>query len=150
MVSAGLPISRLHLVGHSIGAHLAGHIGRNIQTMTDHDLIIPRITALDPAGMLYYPEFLTKHIRASDAIFVDVIHTDVWNMGTVKPTGTVDFYPNSGWPPQPGCHSNKLHLGNCKLIEPYVVQFVFWFKEINVSKCVCRKMQSQSVLATVG
>lgn len=58
-------------------------------------------TALDPAGPLYY--FVDSHITSSDAKFVDVIHTDMGLYGLAIKVGHVDFFPNYGYRPQPGC-----------------------------------------------
>lgn len=82
---------------------MSGYIGRNIQSMTSQQLILPRISALDPAGPLYYPEVGTTHLRSTDALFVDVIHTDAGFLGSPETTGTVDFWPNGGSRIQPGC-----------------------------------------------
>ena len=41
----------------------------------------------------------------SDALFVDVIHTDAEEFGITKPIGHADFYPNEGTSPQPGCNN---------------------------------------------
>jgi len=59
-----------------------------------------RISALDPAFPLFYPG---THLSASDADFVDVIHTDAWLYGAPTSTGTADFWPNGGTSLQPGC-----------------------------------------------
>lgn len=40
---------------------------------------------------------------SSDAEFVDVIHTDAGIFGFPTSIGHVDFYPNGGISPQPGC-----------------------------------------------
>lgn len=47
----------------------------------------------------------------SDADFVDVIHTCSGVLGFEAPIGTVDFYPNNGTPPQPGCESLQKIFG---------------------------------------
>lgn len=39
----------------------------------------------------------------SDAEFVDVIHTCSAVLGVEGTIGHVDFFPNSGYAPQPGC-----------------------------------------------
>lgn len=46
-------------------------------------------------------------LDASDAVFVDVIHTDAenlaqWGFGTSETCGHLDFWPNDGVQ-QPGC-----------------------------------------------
>ncbi|CAN7991826.1 unnamed protein product, partial [Ixodes pacificus] len=61
---------------------------------------------LDPANALFTNSGV--HLRASDADFVDVIHTNrgkasKWKMGIDKQCGHVDFYPNGG-SRQPGCN----------------------------------------------
>ncbi|XP_018334888.1 lipoprotein lipase-like, partial [Agrilus planipennis] len=56
---------------------------------------------LDPAlpGFIY----LTDRLSRKDADFVDVIHTCGGFLGILSQIGHVDFYPNGGTPPQPGC-----------------------------------------------
>nr|XP_027214576.1 inactive pancreatic lipase-related protein 1-like [Penaeus vannamei] len=102
---ANLDISRVHVVGHSLGAHVAGEHRappRVCQASEDH--------GLDPAGPEFYNQPEENRLDPSDAIFVDVIHT---NAGPVlescvelrrprAPSGHVDFYPNGG-DHQPGC-----------------------------------------------
>lgn len=60
---------------------------------------------MDPAGPLYYPPMMQiiTALSASDARFVDVIHTDAGFLGAPGPTGTVDFWPNDGTRRQFGC-----------------------------------------------
>ena len=86
----------IHVIGHSLGAHLSGHIGRN------SGVKIGRITGLDPARPYFdKPKMRRKRLSKNDADFVDVIHT---NSGELKRgclsipqnIGHVDFYPNGG------------------------------------------------------
>lgn len=63
---------------------------------------IGRITALDPALPLFSEQDFDI-LSKSNAKFVDVIHTCSNILGTITPLGTVDFYPNFGTAPQPGC-----------------------------------------------
>ncbi|KZC03801.1 Venom phospholipase A1 [Dufourea novaeangliae] len=90
-----IDLNTLHVVGHSLGAHIAGHIGRFVS------VTLSRITGLDPALPLFYPS--TCHIRSNDAEAVVILHTDGGFYGTPIDTGTVDFYANKGVSPQPGC-----------------------------------------------
>ncbi|XP_043278158.1 lipoprotein lipase-like isoform X2 [Venturia canescens] len=96
LVQLGCDRKTIHLVGHSLGAQLVGFLGKFSKYS------IPRITGLDPA----YPGFYhlgAEHIDANSAELVDIIHTDGGVYGVASPTGTVDFFPNGGKRPQPGC-----------------------------------------------
>lgn len=61
---------------------------------------------LDPAapGFENIPIHL-PHLNSTNANFVDVIHTTAESVGFIHNIGHVDFYPNSGRAPQPGCDS---------------------------------------------
>ena len=53
MEQNGFYFQGLHGVGHSLGGQLIGHIARAIFKNSKEILKMERITALDPAGMLY-------------------------------------------------------------------------------------------------
>ena len=67
----GLDPANIHIVGHSLGSHVAAHIGRQIQQNGLGK--VGRISALDPAKPLFDS---TNRIGKKDAHFVDVIHTN--------------------------------------------------------------------------
>lgn len=97
MQKLGLKLTTFHIVGNSLGGQMAGFIGRSVIENSNKELIISRITALDPAGPVFYPRnILINSINENDAIFVDVIHGDALYFGTKYSTGTVDFWPNEG------------------------------------------------------
>lgn len=59
---------------------------------------------LDPAGPGFeYVALRSDRLDATDAEFVDVIHTAANTLGYSKPIGHADYYPNGGKNPQPGC-----------------------------------------------
>lgn len=96
--------SMIHIIGHSLGAHIAGYIGERVPG-------IARITGLDPAGPAFEGTDSEVRLDSSDADFVDVIHTDSDSLintdlqpgfGTKQQMGDIDFYPNHG-NNQPGC-----------------------------------------------
>ncbi|XP_026470036.1 endothelial lipase-like [Ctenocephalides felis] len=95
----GADLNRVHLVGHSLGAHAAGYAGSLVTTGK-----LARITGLDPAlpgfRLLSSPD---RRLDLTDAEFVDVIHTCGGVLGYWDPIGHADFYPNGGAPSQPGC-----------------------------------------------
>lgn len=83
----------IHCIGHSLGAHVCGFIGKEIK--------LKRISALDPAGPGYYLASASERLDKTDAYFVDCIHTSA-KFGLQKSIGHKDFYPNGG-SSQPGC-----------------------------------------------
>ncbi|XP_011537578.1 pancreatic lipase-related protein 3 isoform X1 [Homo sapiens] len=93
--------SKVHLIGHSLGAHLAGEAGSRIPGLG-------RITGLDPAGPFFHNTPKEVRLDPSDANFVDVIHTNAarilfeLGVGTIDACGHLDFYPNGG-KHMPGC-----------------------------------------------
>jgi len=99
---AGLDITALHAVGHSLGAHLSGFMGAGVKNGP-----VGRITGLDPAGPEFYQEPESGRLDASDAVFVEAIHSNAGPMldfcvGLKIPLGQVDYFPNGG-DHQPGC-----------------------------------------------
>jgi len=96
----GVEAEDVHIIGHSLGSHIAGYAGERIPGLG-------RISGLDPAEPLFQgmPHFV--RLDPTDALFVDIIHTDAKSIiyggyGLEQPIGHVDFYPNGG-KVQPGC-----------------------------------------------
>ncbi|XP_076647996.1 pancreatic lipase-related protein 3-like isoform X1 [Halictus rubicundus] len=94
MVEHGLNPNKIHIIGHSLGGQVSAHIGFYT------NFVIPRITGLDPAGPMYYTG---RYLKSGDAKFVVIIHTDAGLFGQIYSSGDVDFHPNGGHRPQPGC-----------------------------------------------
>lgn len=67
-----------------------------------------RSKGLDPAFPLYMFSSPSSRLSATDAKFVDVIHTDGGVLGFPWPLGHADFFPNGGIPLQPGCAKQEL------------------------------------------
>ncbi|XP_072938872.1 inactive pancreatic lipase-related protein 1-like [Epargyreus clarus] len=102
LLEAGLPVDKVHVIGHSLGSHVAGYTARELKTK--YNKIVKRLTALDPAFPAFYPDgVMMEHVSERDAEFVDVIHTDAGGYGAPVRTGTADFWPNGGKSIQPGC-----------------------------------------------
>ncbi|XP_019580863.2 pancreatic lipase-related protein 3 [Rhinolophus sinicus] len=101
MKESGYSPSKVHLIGHSLGAHLAGEAGSRTPGLG-------RITGLDPAGPYFHNTPNEVRLDPSDADFVDVIHTNgvrflfEFGAGTINACGHLDFYPNGG-KHMPGC-----------------------------------------------
>lgn len=94
MVNSGLDRKNIHLVGHSLGSHIAGFAGKAFHSLTG--TLVGRISGLDPAGPAFSHEDKNLRLAASDAEFVDVIHTNAGVYGMTSPVGHVDFFPNGG------------------------------------------------------
>ncbi|ESO97125.1 hypothetical protein LOTGIDRAFT_226820 [Lottia gigantea] len=99
------PYSKFHIIGHSLGSHIAGYAGERVHGLG-------RITGLDPAGLCFEKFDIKTRLDPSDASYVDVIHTDAETLfqlafGMAKAIGHTDYYPNGG-KNQPGCP----HIGN--------------------------------------
>ncbi|XP_038629740.1 pancreatic lipase-related protein 2-like isoform X2 [Scyliorhinus canicula] len=96
--------SKVHIIGHSLGGHAAGETGTRIPG-------IGRITGLDPAKPFFKNTPIEVRLDISDAVFVDVIHTNgaplipYLGFGLFEPVGHLDFYPNGG-ELMPGCDKN--------------------------------------------
>ncbi|GFS13714.1 pancreatic triacylglycerol lipase [Elysia marginata] len=102
-------MARVHIIGHSLGAHIAGYAGASTPGLG-------RISGLDPAQPGYHNFSEEVRLDKSDARFVDVIHTDAIPFGTIggygiiEPIGDIDFYPNAGRH-QPGCMDESTYVG---------------------------------------
>ncbi|XP_074603619.1 pancreatic triacylglycerol lipase-like [Brevipalpus obovatus] len=96
----------MYIIGHSLGAHIAGYAGARIKNLG-------RITGLDPAKPYFDGMPLETRLDPTDAAFVDVIHTNSptliqpFGFGSRNIMGDIDYYPNNG-NTQPGCIREKV------------------------------------------
>ncbi|CAI9615177.1 unnamed protein product, partial [Staurois parvus] len=97
----------VYLIGHSLGAHVAGEAGKRQRG-------IGRISGLDAAGPYFENTPAEVRLDPTDAVFVDAIHTDGstdafhLGFGMKQTVGNIDFFPNGGIK-MPGC--DKISFG---------------------------------------
>lgn len=89
-------LKNVTLVGFSLGAHVAGNIGKTLKGE------FPLIIGLDPAGPLISSKNKAYSLCTDDADYVEIIHSDAGSAGMKDAIGHSDFYPNGG-KNQPGC-----------------------------------------------
>ncbi|KAK7579580.1 hypothetical protein V9T40_000209 [Parthenolecanium corni] len=103
----GLDPSRVHLMGHSLGAHISAYAAKAAQKVGLKKKVA-QLTAFDPAQPGFEANPDEVRLVKSDAEFVDVIHTNsrpvipLLGFGLILPTGHIDYYLNGGLI-QPGC-----------------------------------------------
>ncbi|XP_077295230.1 pancreatic lipase-related protein 2-like [Arctopsyche grandis] len=95
--SLGVPYSNIHILGHSLGAHVVGFAGRLSNGTIEY------ITGLDPASPSWTSS--SERLRRTDAKYVEIIHTNIGQLGLLDAIGHNDFYPNGGVQ-MPGCDGN--------------------------------------------
>jgi hypothetical protein len=90
-------LNGVHIIGSSLGAHVAGIAGHILRSDYGIESKIGRITGLDPAGLFYRGRrAVDEKLDKEDAEFVEVIHTNMGQLGLQEVLGHADFYPNGG------------------------------------------------------
>ncbi|CAF1180353.1 unnamed protein product [Rotaria sordida] len=96
----GTKAADFHVIDHSLGSYIAGCAGKRV-------VGLGRISGLDPTGPYFENTDPAVRLDPTDALFVDVIHTDgahnlLLGLGSLQRMGHVDFFPNDGVD-QPNC-----------------------------------------------
>ncbi|KAH9627749.1 hypothetical protein HF086_017292 [Spodoptera exigua] len=91
---SGSRLEDYHIIGHGLGAHQAGIVGRLLGGWVGY------ITA--------FPGWVTNEDRfkPTDGMYTEAIHTNAGLLGYLSPVADVDFYPNGGID-MPGCYSQE-------------------------------------------
>ncbi|RZF45335.1 hypothetical protein LSTR_LSTR010422 [Laodelphax striatellus] len=102
----------VHVIGFSLGAHVAGFVGKSLVQFK-----AKRITGLDPALPLFDDLFNSgSSLSKEDAEFVDVIHSNGGMKGKSFDVGHIDFYANGG-SLQPGCATTNTSCHHVRAVE---------------------------------
>ncbi|XP_055386272.1 pancreatic lipase-related protein 2-like [Condylostylus longicornis] len=90
----------MYLIGHGLGAHVAGAVGESILPNQFNT-----IYGLDPTGTDFVETSTNNRLDPSDAKYVEVVVTDMYYNGfsTNETLGHAQFYPNNGRRVQPSC-----------------------------------------------
>jgi len=154
--SYGLRADLIHLVGHSLGGHSVGKMGRTFQSAHLRGEKVRRITGLDPAGPRFesngYEDALQdlkiNILTAESATFVDVIHSNGGftpsilhaalhlekpRLGYLEQLGHMDFYPDGG-SHQVGCPPTWISLLGGEPTCSHNRALIFYFYSINEKK----------------
>lgn len=128
-INYGLKLKDVEIIGHSLGAHVAGYAGKNLKDIGQ----VHRIVGLDPALPLFKYNNPNSRLDKNDAFYVETIQTNGNKLGFLKPIGKSAFYPNGGQY-QPGCGNDV--FGSCSHSRS-VVYFVeaLWVNNFIVRKC---------------
>ncbi|KAG5869459.1 hypothetical protein JTB14_014463 [Gonioctena quinquepunctata] len=102
LVKWGLQLSTFQLIGHSLGAHIAGITGKNLRSGK-----AARVTGLDPAGPLFSFATADRKIERNDGYMVDILHTNAGLFGIREVLGSIDVWLNGG-SKQPQCTLSKI------------------------------------------
>jgi len=94
--SNGVAYANMVSIGHSLGAHAAGHHGKATPGT------IGSIVGLDPAGPLFSVDTPAQRLHHTDANNVQNIVTNGGTLGLHAAIGNNNFFPNGGQS-QPGC-----------------------------------------------
>lgn len=89
----GIPRRNIHIIGFSMGAHIAGFAGKKFIALNGG--LLGHITGLDPAGPCFYHNDDSLRLNSGDAAFVDIIHTNAGAWGTISPHG--NWSPYRDW-----------------------------------------------------
>ncbi|XP_069355932.1 lipase member I-like [Maniola hyperantus] len=124
IVQYGQDPSLIHIIGYSLGAHIAGFAGKQFHVLTGK--LIGRISGLDPAGPCFNHISSALRLKHTDAMYVDVMHTDAGVFGIKAAIGHKDYYPNSG-SMQPNCLRTSCSHARpgCCIAESVVNPFAF-------------------------
>lgn len=106
--------TNMHLVGHSVGAHIAGNIANTYTARTGDK--IRRFTAIDPSAPCFKDALAQeKTIKSGAAEYVDVLHCTNTEIATDTIKGDTDHFFNWNYAVQPGCYDG-ISLGDLGVI----------------------------------
>lgn len=123
----GLTADNLELVGASLGAHVVSHAAKYFYSVTGTKP--SRITGLDPAGPCYRSLPREERLDPSDALKVDIIHTNIDGFGIAERLGHLDFYVNGG-----EFQPSDIPYIPCLVLCSHIRAILYWWQAIEHPK----------------
>ncbi|XP_030567416.1 vitellogenin-1 [Drosophila novamexicana] len=110
----------VHVIGHSLGAQIAGSTGRNYKLLTGGSMLT-RVTGLDPANPCFYDGNELTGVRSGDAKYVDTILSNPGIAGTADSTGDGSFFVQGLAQLKSGCSGvNAASCSHQRAVDYYV------------------------------
>ncbi|XP_076392605.1 phospholipase A1-like isoform X1 [Megachile rotundata] len=126
LASQGMDPSNTTVIGHSLGAHIAGLSSYYAKNKVNY------VIGLDPAGPGFHFRGPDSRLSKEDANYVLVIHTsDIYGMD--QSIGHADFYVNGG------VHQNGC---NVPLLCDHIRSYEYFAESVNSNGFVARKCDS--------
>ncbi|XP_075156351.1 phospholipase A1-like isoform X2 [Haematobia irritans] len=133
-----IPPGNIHLIGHSLGAQMAGKAGRHFISASGK-APIGRITGLDPANPCFNEGEKLSGIFRGDAAYVDIIHTNTGVLGIAESVGDADFYPAGLGPIKPGCI--QFGCSHSRAVD-YYIESIYPDSQFNFMATRCNSLTS--------
>ncbi|XP_073831665.1 vitellogenin-3-like [Musca autumnalis] len=129
---------QIHLIGHSLGAHIAGLAGSYYQNLTGQT--IERITGLDPARPCFDIPLVFPGLNSKVANFVDIVHSNPNDNGIADAIGVADFYPAGLDMVKPGCKDEPDNCSHLRSIY-YYIETVYPGNEQTLKGTLCNSIK---------
>ncbi|XP_041978292.1 pancreatic lipase-related protein 2-like [Aricia agestis] len=103
LASNGISHNKIHIIGHSLGAHIAGCAGESFEEKTGNK--IAKISGVDPIHPCFNE--ISNQLRSGQAKFVDTYRCNAYGFGADKSLVDAVFVVNNG-KTQPNCLSSPI------------------------------------------
>lgn len=98
----GYNSGRMSAIGFGLGAHIMARSCRHVSSQSQRRHICGRLTGLSPTDLFITNGLTIGRLSATDAQFVETVHTEGNSIGDHDSRGHVAFFPNGGMT-QPFC-----------------------------------------------
>ncbi|KAK9310005.1 hypothetical protein QLX08_000488 [Tetragonisca angustula] len=109
----GMDVSRLTIIGHSLGAHIAGLSSFFAKNKANF------VVGLDPSQPNFLRAGVGTRLSSGDGNYVQVLHTDAGAAGLNVSVGDIDFWANNGQT-QNGCNILDNNCSHGRALDYYI------------------------------